>query len=330
MTSKYVQNKFRSWVSSLAGVTTNDGCASGACWILDLPPEIIQIITDYLNPHDLSAFSRACRTFYDLINQDSFWTHRIHRQFPHPVAQLYTSDLYRLPEMIQMTYEGRTPEFRHTRPESQLDRFAIISATRYNDEAIEQSHTKMYVSKDKFLTNLRYFQFRTPKNLSTIPFMKLIYFYLIDRKRRAAVNMDVVHLNGSYLVNRSDRNSLTGHVIQLQSVCWLEINGHFEQKIMPGKYEVSWRMKSQANNINLYGETEFLVVPSHGKMLIKRVFDIDFQNYAIEHNNQWFTVNMGAIVIYEPSEVYMAIRNWNNGYWKSGISWDCIELKIIP
>jgi hypothetical protein len=142
--------------------------------------------------------------------------------------------------------------------------------------------------------------------------------------------MDVVHLNNYYLANSIDKDSLTGHIIQLRNVCWLEITGRFEQNIMPGKYEIIWRMKSHPGNVSMWGETEFIVVPSHGKMLINRVSDSDFRNYILEHTNRWFSITMGQIIIYEPSLVLMGIHNWNDGSWKSGISWDCIELKLIP
>jgi len=309
-------------------VTTDE--ISGVCWILDLPPEILQMITDFLTVHDLISLSRTCRELHTLINDDSYWIHRIHSEFPRPIAQLYTFDLFQEPEHIQTNDEPRPSGFNHVRDNGEIDLLARNSATHYNDEAIERRHAKMYVSKEDFLSNVQYFQFTKPREDLEVPLMKLIYFYLIDRKRRAAVNMDVIHLNNSYLADSIDRDSLTGHIIQLRNVCWLEITGRFEQNIMPGKYEVIWRMKSHSNNALMWGETEFIVVPSHGKMLINRLRDSDFRNYILEHSNRWFSITMGQIIIYEPSLVLMGIRNWNDGSWKSGISWDCIELKLIP
>ncbi|UJR23089.1 hypothetical protein I4U23_026112 [Adineta vaga] len=332
MASKFIHEKlqsFRSWMTSSL-LTSNDNQISGICWLLDLPPEIIQMFTDYLNVNDLISFSRTCRTFYTLINNDNFWMHRIHRQLPHSIAQLYTIDVYQPPEMIQTIDEPRHADFLHVRTDSDFDKLANSSATHYNDEVIERRHDKMYVSNEDFLKHVNYFQFKTPSHHSTIPFMKLVYFYLIDRKRRAAASMDVIHLDGNYLADRTDQDSLTGHIIQLRSVCWLELTGRFQQRIMPGKYEVSWRMKGRTGYVTLYGETEFLVVPSHGKLLIKKIEDNDFRNYVLQQGDRWFTMNMGEIIIYKPSIVWMAIRNWNNGNWKSGLSWDCIELRMIP
>jgi hypothetical protein len=67
--------------------------------------------------------------------------------------------------------------------------------------------------KTIFLNSVEFCQFNKPKNYSYILFMKC----------------------------------LTGHVLRLQYAHRLEITGRFEHKIMPGKYEVSWRMNSESN-----------------------------------------------------------------------------------
>lgn len=273
--------------------------------------------------------SQTCQTFYTLINNDNFWIHRIRYQFSPSITQLYTFDLFQKPQYIQTNDEPRPSGLEHTRVESELDELARNSATHYNDEAIERRHAKIYVSKEEFLRNIQYFHFNKPKNDLQVPLMKLIYFYLIDRKREAVVDMVVVHRSNYYLVEQTDPDSFKGRIIHLTNVCWLEITGRFQHNIMPGKYEVIWRMKCDDNYIRIWGETEFIVVPSHGKMLVRKVSDNDFRTYAIEHGNRWFLINMGHIIIYEPSKVLIAMRNWHNGNWKSGISWDCIELKIV-
>jgi hypothetical protein len=319
---------FRAMVTSLYDDTSADN-TPGICYILNLPPEILQNITEYLKTSDIVSLSRTCRAFYSLINVDSFWIHRIRCQFSPSITQLYAYDLFQKPSYIQTNDEPRPSGFENTRNESELDELAKNSATHYNDAAIERRHAKMYVSKEDFLKNMQYFQYNKPRNDLSIPFMKLIYFYLIDRKREAAVDMGVVHRNAYYLVERPDPNSFKGRIIYLQHVCWLEISGRFQHDIMPGKYEVIWRMKCQGTDVRMWSDTEFMVVPSHGKMLVHRVSDNDFRTYALKNIDQWFLINMGSIIIYEPSKVLIGIRNWSNGNWKSGISWDCIELKII-
>jgi hypothetical protein len=332
MTTHSIFNTLRSFLSRISH-NVNDVLSdntSEICWILDLPSEILQMIAEHLNIRDAMSLSKTCRTFYTLINDDNFWIHRIRCQLPQPVAKLYTFDLFQEPENIQMNDIECPSGFIHDKRGAELDLTAINSATHYNDEAIKKRHAKMYASKEDFSTNVQYFQYTKPKHDVVVPFMKLIYFYLIDRKRTSVVNMGVIHRNDHYLVEQKDKDSLTGRIIHLQQVCWLEIDGRFEHDIMPGKYEVSWRMKCSTGGVRMWGETEFSVVPSHGKMLVYEISENDFRPYALEHGNNWFIMNMGQIIIYEPSIVLVGIRNWINGNWKSGISWDCIELKLVP
>ncbi len=107
---------------------------------------------------------------------------------------------------------------------------------------------KCMYQKTIFLNSVEFCQFNKSKNYSDILFMRLIYFYLIDCKRYAVVNMNIVHDNFRDLIEENDRDSLNGHVLSLKYAHWLEITGRFEHKIMlPGKYEVSWRMNSESN-----------------------------------------------------------------------------------
>jgi hypothetical protein len=300
-------------------------------WLFQLPTEILQIITDFLNPKDINSLSQTCQNFYTFLNDNKFWIHRIHRQFPHSIAQRYTFDIFQKPETIH-TYNVIQPSgFAHVRTDSQIDICAINSATDYNDEVTERLGIKMYVSKEDFLNNVQYYQFNKPNDCSKIPLMKSVYFYLIDRKRRAAIDMDVTHRNTTYLVEENDVDSLKGRIIHLKSVCWLEITGDMENKIMPGKYGVSWRMKTDLDGIHVRGETEFIIVPQHGKIVNYKISQNEFRDLHLEHGgNHWFTVKMGQTIIYEPSSILVTIRNWNNPNWKSGLSWDCIELTIVP
>ena len=332
MAKSSIPNIFRSltsWVSP-SPINTPVDNTSEVCRILLLPTETLQTITDYLNIHDAISLSRTCRLLYTLINDNNFWIHRIHSQYPKSMARRYTLDLFQEPEIILTNDEVYPSGFNHVRVDAELDRAAIESATHYNEQAIANRHAKMYMSKEEFLKNVQYFQFKRPNDHLKIPLMKLIFFYLIDRKRTAAVDMNVTHRNDRYLVECKDKDSLKGRIIHLRSVCWLEINGHFEHLIMPGKYEVIWRMKCNSDNTSIWGETEFIVVPSRGKMLINNVSENDFRDYVIEHGNRWFSVSMGHIMIYELSRVFIGIRNWRNLNWKSGVSWDCMELKLIP
>ena len=334
MAARHFRDALRSvqnWMSTLS-IATDDGEVAelGPCWILDLPVEILQMMTEFLNLNDVISLTRTCRTFHALINQDSFWTHRIRAQFPSSIAQLYTFDLFQSADCIETVDELRPSGIVNMRDNAELDLAAIHSATHYNETAVEHRQETMYVSKEDFASQVQYFQFKQPKANLSIPLMKLVYFYLRDRKRVAAVSMDVVHRNSGHLVERADSNSYTGRIIHLQSVCWLEITGRFDRRLMPGRYEVSWRMKSPTAHLSIDGETEFIVVATHGTLLIHRISDTDFRAHVMNHGNRWFLVKIGQMVIYEPSTVHVAIRNWTDGSWKSGIAWDCIELTPAP
>ena len=300
------------------------------CALVRLPPELLQIIIDHLNTSDLSAVGRTCRTLYELMRDDRFWIQRIRSQFPPSIAHLYTFELFLKPEIIPSHNEIRPSGFLHTRNDDQFDLLAIESATHYNDQAIEQRSAKMFVSREEFVNEVDFYQFAKPDRTADVAMMKLVYFYLIDRKRCATVDMGVIHRNDQYLVEEEEPDSLTGRIIHLERVCWLEISGRLEKKLMPGKYEVSWRMRERDEDVAISGTTEFIAVPQHGKLLIYHMLLDDFRSLRLEHGSDWFTVRMGHIVIYEPSAVLFAIRNWQHRFWKRGVSWDCIEFTLIP
>ena len=304
--------------------------SSAECPLVRLPPEILQIITDQLTTADLNTLGRTCRALCELMKDDKFWIQRIHDQFPPSIAQLYTLEMFREPETIGTHNEIRPSGFLHTRADDPLDLLAIESATHYKDEAVGKRRAKMFVSKEEFVQEVDFYQFTKPEQTIDVPLMKLVYFYLIDRKRCATVDMDVTHRNDQYLVEEEDADSLVGRIIHLERVCWLSISGRLEKKLMPGNYEVSWRLRERDNRVNLFGITEFIAVPQYGKSLIYQMTLDDFRSLRLEHGNSWFTVRMGSIVIYEPSTVLVAVRNWLNGNWKTGVSWDCIEFALIP
>lgn len=77
-------------------------------------------------------------------------------------------------------------------------------------------------------------------NSSEVEYKKL-YFKLAASKKPATA-FEIVWLNGDYLEKAKDRESEFGEVIQLNSVCWLQINQFFIG-VLPGKYTLVWRMK---------------------------------------------------------------------------------------
>ena len=305
-----------------------DSSFTGRCSLVSLPLEILQMITGYLHATDLHALCRTCRALHDIIDQNSFWMHHVRSVFSASIAQFYLYDLFKTSELVP-SYDRICPSgFHHTVADRELDRLAIQCATHYNDEAVEKRQERMFVAQGAFADRVEFYQYRKPVNGEEIPLAKLIYFYLRDRKRCAAVDMHVIHRNGDFLVEEEDVDSFKGRVIHLRSACWLEITGHFEHTIMPGIYDVRWRMKGDAAGVHVSGETEFIVVPQHGKLLIHRMSADDFQKQLLEHETRWFIVEMGQILIYEPSQVSVAIRNWIDRGCKSGLSWDFVELTL--
>lgn len=299
------------------------------CWLIDLPQEILEIIIDFLPGKDVNSLSQTCQKFYTFINNENFWQYFIHRHFPKSIAQLYTFDLFQKSKVIETYNEIQQLDIINIRPDDQFDLLAINSATHYSDEAVQKCHRKMYVSKDDFLTNIDFFQFNKFNKSINGPLNKIIYFYLIDRKRCAVIDMNVAHRDKYGIVDEYHPDCLTGHVLHLHSGRSLDISGRLEHKIMPGKYEVSWRMKSDACSVYVPGVTEFIVVPQHGKLIIHRMLEDDFCRLIYQSKDYWSLLKIGQTIIYEPSTVLVAIRNWINRDWKYGLLLDCVEFKIV-
>ncbi|CAF1999288.1 unnamed protein product [Rotaria magnacalcarata] len=306
-----------------------DSSSDEMCWFICLPYEIFEMILNFLNRKDINLLSQTCSKFYTLLNDDKFWNYLIYRDFPKSIAQFYTIDLFQKPEIVETHNEIRQSDFLHRRQNDQIDILAINSATHYDDEVINERHAKMYVSKDNFVNNVEFFQFKQFNKSLQVPFNKIIYFYLIDRKRCAATNMNIAHLDRYNVVEELHSDSLIGRIIHLCSKRSLDISGRFEHRIMPGKYEVSWRMKADVCGIHIWGITEFIVVPQYGKLLNYRIHEDDFYNPILQHQDCWWIIKMGQTIIYEPSTVLVAIRNWDNHERKYGLLCDCIELTLV-
>lgn len=302
---------------------------SGECFISYLPVEVIQNIATNLNLRDIGAFSRTCRSIHEIIDNDDFWSHQIHVHFPRSIARFYTNELFHEPKLIEFEPPQKGSMIQSSRAESNFDQLAERAATVYDDDAIKKQNLKMFASRQDLVNTINYYQYQKNQHFDKVPLMKLIFLYLRDRKRLATVQMEAVHRNTHYLVEEKDETCLLGAYINLRTVCWLEITGRFPHQILPGKYRISWRMKFTDPSPRMWGNTEFLVVPTEGQMKNYVMNENDFRSLALEHREQWFTMSMGEILIFKPSIVHCAIRNWSNGNWKSGIAWDCIELTIV-
>ena len=110
---------------------------------------------------------------------------------------------------------------------------------------------------------------------------KFIYFQLIKRKRISFSDLNRLSLdtNRNY-TTVADPSSLTGYVLCIKDSIELLYSLHIEtvfEDILPGKYDVIWRMK--LNIPYLLGETEFLAVADQtnpGEMAYMRWTQEDF------------------------------------------------------
>ena len=160
---------------------------------------------------------------------------------------------------------------------------------------------------------------------------KKLYFKLA-RSKKAVRAFRVVWLNGEYLEKVKDRESEFGEVIQLNTVCWLQID-HFFVGVLPGRYSLVWRMKLDGVYCghNSRDVIEFRARPEKGcgKELCSRWKENDLRRAERQHGNcKWYLQNMGEFEVTALCKVYVEITG-RVGYWCGGISWDYVELKPL-
>ena len=161
---------------------------------------------------------------------------------------------------------------------------------------------------------------------------KKLYFKLATSKKPAKA-FHVVWLNGEYLEKVKDKESEFGEVIQLNTVCWLQID-HFFVGVLPGKYSLVWRMKLDGvyvNGENSREAIEFRARPEEGcgKELCSKWTENDLTRAERRHGNcKWYLQNMGDVEVTAICKVYVEIKG-RVSYWCGGISWDYVELKPL-
>jgi len=170
---------------------------------------------------------------------------------------------------------------------------------------------------------------------------KFIYFELIKRKRRS---FSELHLF-SFDTNRNyttiaDPSSLTGYVLNIKDSIELCYSLHIEtifENILPGKYDVIWRMK--LNIPYMLGETEFLAIAEQinpGQIAYMRWTQEDFLsmyrcfNCDMTKTNLWFYQTIGIVEINgdKPCNVYISMTNQDSIHAKLGVLLDYVELKL--
>lgn len=159
---------------------------------------------------------------------------------------------------------------------------------------------------------------------------KRLYFKLAKSKK-PATDFQVVWLNGDYLEKVKDKESEFGEVIQLNTVCWLQINQFF-LGVLPGKYSLVWRMKLDGvylNGQNSREAIEFRARPEEGcgKELCSKWTENDLKRAERRHGNcKWYLQTMGEFEVTATCKVYVEIKG-RTSYWCGGIAWDYAELR---
>ncbi|CAF0735018.1 unnamed protein product [Adineta ricciae] len=170
---------------------------------------------------------------------------------------------------------------------------------------------------------------------------KLIYLNLTKRKQIAFSELT----RFSFDINRTytstpDSSSLNGYVLHIKDSLELCYTLHIEtvfKNILPGKYDVIWRMK--LNLPYMLGATEFFAVAEQihpSQMAYMRWTQEDFSLMYrcfycdLTKTNLWFYQSIGFVEIHgdQPCDVYVSMVNYDSIHAKHGVYLDYVELKL--
>ncbi|CAF1232442.1 unnamed protein product [Adineta steineri] len=170
---------------------------------------------------------------------------------------------------------------------------------------------------------------------------KLIYIELMTRKciSFSEFNLFSFDTNRNY-TTIADPSSLNGYVLYIKDSLELCYSLHIEtifKNILPGKYDVIWRMKLDIPYI--VGDTEFYAAAeqiSPGQVAYMRWTQEDFLSMYrcfycdITKTNLWFYQTIGFVEINgnKPCDVYISMTNYDSLHAKHGIYLDYVELKL--
>jgi hypothetical protein len=183
--------------------------------------------------------------------------------------------------------------------------------------------------------------FNNDEQLSVSCRSKEVYLRLSERHCISFSDIDRVSFDNNrhyQLIN--DPSSLTGKVLQIHDsveFCYdVQIETVFKD-ILPGRYDVIWRMK--LNLPYLIGETEFVAIPeqdSPKQVAFTRWTEEDFLSMYrcfhcdLSNSNLWFYQQMGIVEITgdQPCHVYVSMVNADPIHAKHGLFLDFVELKL--
>jgi hypothetical protein len=170
---------------------------------------------------------------------------------------------------------------------------------------------------------------------------KIIYFELIKRKQISFSDLNRFSLdtNRNYLTT-PDPSSLNGYVLSIKdsiALCYSLHIGTSFKNILPGKYDVLWRMKLHLPY--MLGETEFVAIAEQinpGKIAYMRWTQDDFLsmyrcfNCDITQTSLWFYQTIGIVEVNgdKPCDVYISMTNNDAMHAKHGVFLDYVELKL--
>lgn len=170
---------------------------------------------------------------------------------------------------------------------------------------------------------------------------KAIYASLVQRHCISLADFDRISLDHHRNYQTiPESSSLIGYVLQIQDsieFCYsIQIETVFEN-ILPGRYDVIWRMK--LNLPYFLGETEFFAIPEQENptmtaytrwtqedfLAMYRCFHCDLTDH-----NLWFYQEMGTVEIHgdQPCNVHVSMINQDTIHAKYGLFLDFVELKL--
>ncbi|CAF1127504.1 unnamed protein product [Didymodactylos carnosus] len=166
-----------------------------------------------------------------------------------------------------------------------------------------------------------------------IPLAKLMYFYLIDRKRMSVTDMflfdDLTHPTQI----EQDPTCLNGYCIRFND--HQRLRGAF-YSIIPGNYEIIWRLKAVkiSDSTEKWGTLSHCFAnPDFGTPCCKTFYSPRRGKSKwlpeMEKKNGWCLQSIGTFVVFETSTVYFSIRLHMTPYWAYAIYCDYVELKVV-
>ena len=170
---------------------------------------------------------------------------------------------------------------------------------------------------------------------------KLIYIKLIQRRRISFCDFNPFSFdtNRNY-ITVADSSSLNDYVLYIKDSVEMCYSLHIEtlfENVLPGKYDVIWRMKLDAPY--MLGETEFFALAEQinpGQTAYMRWTQEDFLamykcfHCDITKTNLWFYQSIGIMEINgdKPCDVFISMTNHDSAHAKYGVFLDYVELKL--